>query len=235
MGLSGGVFSRSDGVRTGSTLYQQQEAAAVPITDTLMDFEMNQVATALSTALYKDGQQTVTANLPLGGFQLTNLGAGTTRTAAINVGQVQDGTVVWGGTAGGTADLLTITLSPAITAYVSGMKFAFRAASTNTTAPGLNINAVGNKAIRTVHDAAVVVGGIVANSIYEVVYHASFNGGAGGFAIIGSQNSQIADYTADAKYPTARVLNTPGTETLLQTSSVLNTLITDLISGGVLY
>lgn len=35
------------------------------------------VATALSTALYKDGQQTVTANIPMGGFKFTGLAAGT--------------------------------------------------------------------------------------------------------------------------------------------------------------
>lgn len=36
------------------------------------------IATALSTAMYKDGQQTVTANIPMGGFKLTGLGAPST-------------------------------------------------------------------------------------------------------------------------------------------------------------
>ena len=34
------------------------------------------IATALSTAVFKDGQQTITANLPMGGYRLTGLGAG---------------------------------------------------------------------------------------------------------------------------------------------------------------
>jgi hypothetical protein len=34
------------------------------------------ITTALSTALYKDGQATPTANIPMGGFKLTGLGAG---------------------------------------------------------------------------------------------------------------------------------------------------------------
>jgi hypothetical protein len=34
------------------------------------------ITTALSTALYKDGQATPTANIPMGGFKLTGVGAG---------------------------------------------------------------------------------------------------------------------------------------------------------------
>ena len=34
------------------------------------------IAAALSTAVFKDGQQTITANLPMGGYRLTGLGAG---------------------------------------------------------------------------------------------------------------------------------------------------------------
>lgn len=38
---------------------------------------LNDVSTALSTVVTKDGQTTITANLPMAGFKLTGLGAGT--------------------------------------------------------------------------------------------------------------------------------------------------------------
>ncbi len=49
-----------------------------------MDAELDGIATALSQALYKDGQQTVTADIPFGGFRLTGVGTATAGTDALN-------------------------------------------------------------------------------------------------------------------------------------------------------
>jgi len=54
-------------------------------------------------------------------------------------------------TAGGTADAITGTLSPAITAYVAGLRVSTTPAGVNTiTAPTLNLNALGTKTIKRV-------------------------------------------------------------------------------------
>lgn len=45
------------------------------------------LATALSTAVFKDGQQTMTANIPWGGFKITGLGAPTILADALSWGQ----------------------------------------------------------------------------------------------------------------------------------------------------
>jgi len=42
-----------------------------------MDTDTNDIATGLSNCVTKDGQQTITANLPMSGFKLTGLGIGT--------------------------------------------------------------------------------------------------------------------------------------------------------------
>lgn len=47
------------------------------------------LATGLSTAILKDGTQTITANIPWGGYKITGLGSGTLSTDAINLGQAQ--------------------------------------------------------------------------------------------------------------------------------------------------
>lgn len=47
------------------------------------------LATGLSTAILKDGTQTITANIPWGSYKITGLGSGTLSTDAINLGQAQ--------------------------------------------------------------------------------------------------------------------------------------------------
>jgi hypothetical protein len=98
--------------------------------------------------------------------------ASTTRALYPTTGQVQDGGFLWGGTAGGTADALTITLTPAITAYAAGQIFQFIAASTNVTAtPSININGVGVKTIKRQSGAAIQAGDISAGAVVQVAYN----------------------------------------------------------------
>jgi hypothetical protein len=132
---------------------------------------INDIATGLSTALTKDGQTTVTANLPMAGFRHTGVGNATARDQYATVDQVQDGDVLYGGTAGGTADALTITTSPTFSAYVTGMQLLFKAgASPNTGAATLQANGIaGPKAIQK-DGAALAAGDIAANKWYRVIY-----------------------------------------------------------------
>ena len=86
---------------------------------------MNDIATALTNSLAANGETTVTANIPLGGNKLTGVGAATTRTDAATLATIQDGTGVYVATVGGTADVITLTASPAITAYTAGQLFSW--------------------------------------------------------------------------------------------------------------
>ena len=49
------------------------------------------LGTGLTTAITKDGQTTPTANIPLGTFKITGLGAGTAATDAVRMSQLQAG------------------------------------------------------------------------------------------------------------------------------------------------
>jgi len=49
----------------------------------------NDLATALTGSMTRDGQGVPTANIPFGGFKITNLGNGSSSTDSINYGQVQ--------------------------------------------------------------------------------------------------------------------------------------------------
>ncbi|CAB4166714.1 Coiled stalk of trimeric autotransporter adhesin [uncultured Caudovirales phage] len=125
----------------------------------------------INQCLNKDGSNAATGNLNIGSNRLTNVSAGTARTDAINLSQVQDNSLLWGGTSGGTANAQTLTLAPIITAYVAGQRYSFIAGFTNTAAATLNINGVGTKSIfNAATGAAIGAGEIVATRAYEVLY-----------------------------------------------------------------
>jgi hypothetical protein len=178
MPFSSGTFTRTDGTRSGSDVFVQQKNSAIPVTASLLDNEANDMATGLSTCLLKDGTQTLSANLPMNGFKLTGLGAGSARTDSATVGNIQDGTTNIVNAAGGTANALTITLSPAITAYTLGMRILFGTVTVNTGATTVNVNGVGvvNILKRTgvaAGSLTALTGGEITNDggLSEIVYN----------------------------------------------------------------
>lgn len=128
------------------------------------------VATGLSTAILKDGTQTVTANIPFGGFKLTNVGSPTARSDAATLGSVQDGSGVYAATVGGTADVITLTPSPVITAYAAGQTFRFIASGSNTTNVTVNVSSLGAKAITKNGSTALAAGDIASGAMVEITY-----------------------------------------------------------------
>lgn len=104
-------------------------------------------ANEITNSIAKDGQTTPTANLPMGTFRHTGVGAASARTDYARASQVQDGAFSYGA-AGGTADAITVTLSPAITAYTAGLRVHTIASGANTGAVTLNVNGVGAQAVK---------------------------------------------------------------------------------------
>lgn len=58
------------------------------ISSTWANNTLSDIATALTNSIAKDGQTTATANLPMGGFKLTNIAAGTTSTDSARFDQI---------------------------------------------------------------------------------------------------------------------------------------------------
>ena len=100
---------------------------------------------------------------------------GAARTDVPRIGQLQDGASFLGsGTFGGTANALTITLAPAITAYVAGMRIRAKIAATNTTVGGtLDANSVAPTAIERTPGVPIQPGDLVLGSDAEFVYDAT--------------------------------------------------------------
>lgn len=138
------------------------------ISSTVFNALTADLANGLTTALTKDGQSTVTNNIPLNGYKITNLGAGTVATDAVQLGQIQSGgfSLV---TVTGT-DTYVGTMTPTLTAYTSGNFFTFVVPNTNTGPATLNINSLGAKVLSRDGSTALAAGDLVAGSEVAVVY-----------------------------------------------------------------
>lgn len=158
--------------RNGSGTYSlpagQPVVTGTTISSTTFNTLTSDLATALTQSIASDGQTTPTANLPMGGFKLTGLGAGTAATDSANLGQVQANVYTLVASVSGT-NTVTGNVSPAIVAYATGQRFYFVPANTNTGATTLNLNSVGAKNIFW-NNAACVGGELRQNIPTEVIY-----------------------------------------------------------------
>ncbi len=129
------------------------------------------LAAGISTAICRDGQSTVTANIPMNSKKFTGMAPGTARTDSATLANIQDNTSSYVATVGGTADAITLTPSPAITAYAAGQTFRFIATGTNTTAVTVAISGLaGPKAITKNGTTALVAGDIVSGDVVTITY-----------------------------------------------------------------
>ncbi len=146
----------------------QPVVAGTVISSTAFNSLTADLANGLSTAITKDGQTTVTNNIPMSGFKITGLGAATVGTDAVRYSQIQSNTdklVTVSGT-----DTLTGSVTPALTAYAAGNLFSFVVANTNTGAVTINIDGVGSKSITRTGSTALVAGDMVAGQVVLIEY-----------------------------------------------------------------
>lgn len=104
------------------------------------------IATALTNCVTKDGQSTPTANITLGGFKLTNVGAATSVSDAVIASQIQNNGLTDLSSVSGT-NTITATVTPVPSAYATGQVFTFEPANNNTGAATINISSLGAKNI----------------------------------------------------------------------------------------
>lgn len=86
-----------------------------------------------------------------------------------------DSDALWCGTAGGTANSLTLSLPgtpvpQVVPVYKAGLRLVFKANVANTGAVVVNFNGLGGKSIVAQSGTALVAGDIKASGVYEIVY-----------------------------------------------------------------
>lgn len=146
----------------------QPVVAGTVISSTAFNALTADLANGLTNCITKDGQSTPTANIPLGGFRITNLGAAITATDAVQYKQLQANNVNFLTATG--VDSITATANPALSSYTAGNAFYFIVPSTNTSAMTINIDGLGVKNITRTGSTALVAGDVVANQIALIVY-----------------------------------------------------------------
>lgn len=210
--------------------------ASIPITASRMDGEMDDMAAGIQACVAKNGENAATANLPMGGFRHTGVGNASARNHYAAAAQIQDNALAYAADSG-AADAYVIALSPAITAYATGMRIIVKigAGNTNTTpTPTINVNGVGAKTIIWPSGAALAAGDLVAGRFYEIVYNGtSFElQGSGGTiaALTIDQDNNAVGLNIDSEATTADVINiSPAT---LTTGNVIDVPDADALTTG---
>lgn len=200
--------------------WQTDKANGVKIRADRMDGEDDGFATGLSTAITKDGQTTITANLPMSGFKHTGVGLASARTEYARASQLQDNDLTYFATAG-TGSAYTLTPAPAITSLTAGQAFyiACHTVSIGTT-PTLQVSGLTAKTLVNSDQTALTSGALKASGIYRVMYDGT------NFQLVNRSNTEFADggeqtagFTAvsntryRARWSTAQTITLPASPT----------------------
>lgn len=124
---------------------------------------------AFDLQICRDGQSTITADIPFAGFKLTHVGNATLVTDAVNAGQIlSNGLTAADDT--GAANAYVIAPTVGITAYAAYQWFQFKAANANTTVSTLNVSSLGAKTIKRPNGDDLVANDILAGALCDVMY-----------------------------------------------------------------
>jgi hypothetical protein len=138
---------------------------------------------AVTASVATDGQSVVTANLPMHGYRHTGVSNAAARTDYASAAQIQDQAIVWCGTAGGTANAITLTAPVSVAAYAAGQRFLFVAASANTAAITLQIGALAATEVLfgggALDGYEISVGDVLAVTYSASKWHLSFESSRG--------------------------------------------------------
>lgn len=151
--------------RNGSGVYTPPATSFPAVSGTLIEAAkfnetINDIGTALTGSLSADGQTTATGNQPMSGYRHTGVGNGVARNDYPAIGQVQDGKLNWVD-GGGTANAITATYVPPVTALVDGQLCCVRATAANsTTTPTFSPNGLTARTIVQTGGVALEAGNI---------------------------------------------------------------------------
>lgn len=163
-----GSFQRTNGSFSGATVWQDDQNAGYDILAAREDYHDQDIATGINNCLTKDGQNTPTANLPMNNFRHTGVSDGAARNQYATVAQLQDQAVNVATAASGT-NTITAVMVPDISTYVTGARYAFKAAGNNSGATTVKLGSAATVAIQR-YGTALVGGEIRTNDMVELVY-----------------------------------------------------------------
>lgn len=165
-GWSAGSFTLTN----GDTEHALREAADQGITSSILDADRVELKDGINACLTKNGSNEPTGDLPMGAHKHTNVANGSARSHYAALGQIQDCQAIWCGTAGGTADVITVSNSVITPTYAGNLMIAFLASGSNTTNVTVNVNSLGAKALKKWNAQALVAGDLKAGQLVVAIY-----------------------------------------------------------------
>ena len=152
--------------RNGSGTYSLPSGNPVvsgtTISSTDFNNTMNDIATALTGSVAKNGETPWTGNMSAGSHRITGLGAATAVTDAAQAKQVQNSSYIYLTSVAGT-NTVTGTSTPAPSAYATGQMFILTPANANTDATTVNVSSLGAKDLYA--NGAACAGGELADGV----------------------------------------------------------------------
>lgn len=190
--------------RDGSGKYSLPEAPFVfdtVISETAVNSNFSDIASALTQSRSKDGQTTPTANQNYGGYRHTNIATSagsSSRSEYVASAVAQDGGLWDAGATAGTSTAYTATLTPAITAYADKQCFRVKFNAACGANPTINFNSVGAKKIYK--NVAGTETQLAANDVPEdfvgtLRYDTALDAAAGGFWLINLPDASNVPFT----------------------------------------
>jgi hypothetical protein len=203
------------------------------ISSTMFNAFTSDVATGLSTAVCKDGQQTITANIPMGSFKLTGLAAGSAAGNSLRYEQLF------------TTSAVQLLGSME---WVKGADVASATTTNLTTATGNAVHITGTTAITAVTLGSGMWRLVIFDGILTLTHHATNNNlpgaanittAAGDRALYWSDGTTVycisyiraATGATPTKQPTRTVL-TSGSSATYTTPSGATRIVVQVIGGG---
>ena len=202
MGWSGGTYTKGN---AGSGGWVGDAGLGIGIEASRHDTQDNDFATGINTCLTKDGQNTPTANLPMGGYKHTGVGNATAGDEYLSYGQLLD--VSKAVTTSGTAPNYTVTLTPAPASYYDGMSFPIEIHSTlNVSGATLNVNGLGAKNLKITRVGTTVRDPIDGELSSRCVYFVTYESSNDMFVIANPTfGASAVDYTPTLSVPTGTI------------------------------
>jgi hypothetical protein len=140
------------------------------IYDYIFNAFVAELEAALSNRICKDGQTTITQNIPMNSKKLTGLTSGSALSDSCSIANLMGNTGVYVATVGGTVDAITLTPSPAAASYVAGQEFLFISTGANTGATTVDVSSLGAKAITKNGATALSAADIASGAMVRIVY-----------------------------------------------------------------
>ena len=169
-----GTYSRTDGVRNGPNVFDEQRVQVETINSTLLDFEANDMADALTASLPRNGEAAMTGNLPMGGNRIVELGVAEEDTDAPTYRQVIDLTIPFvpaESVSGG--DAIALVPSATIQTYANGRGYRFFAPQKNTGPMTLSVSGLSPIDMRRSDGSEFAADDVVAARYIEAIYNGS--------------------------------------------------------------